>query len=786
MTLPAPLEPLAAYRQWIIYRLVPHPTKPGKTDKKPAHHATGQVVSLMDPANWTDHATAAAAVAAGRGHGVGFVFTAGDPFWFLDVDDAFTPGIGDGPGEWSPIATELYGQLQGAAWEVSQSGRGLHAIGTGLVVPHSVEKKGIKAGLYDQGRFIALTLNCYEGGSALANLPVINEIAGIYWPPLSGPDGTLPGWTDEPVDEWCGPDDDETLLRMAKASKSAAQAFGGAVSFTDLWEANESVLAARWPSDSWAYGQSEADAALASHLAFWTGKNCERISRLMRQSALARDKWDRTSAYLEPTILRACAVTSKVLQQSPATEQPPVAPDAAKALETGAAFGAYVPPADFHRYFHGCAYVIAPGQIYTPGHGLLGSTAFDTVYGGRMFVLDGEGRKVTSSAWEAFRVNQQWRPPIADDLCFRPELEPGSLTSYEGRTLVNNYVPIETRRVAGDIGPFLDFLSRILPNPNDRNTLTSYMAAVIQNPGLKAQWWPVLQGVEGNGKTLILRCMAHAIGHRYTHLVNPEAMAKTGGQFNAWVQGHLFCGIEEIYVAKRRDFLESFKSTVTNDRIALEGKGVDQRTGDNRCNGIMLTNHPDGVPINTDTRRYAIFYTAQQTEVDLERDGMGDNYFLGLYDWLRADGYAIVNDWLHSLAVKPAFLMGRAPKTSSHVSALRWSLGTAEQEVLEAIEQGQQGFRGGWVSSHYLGLLLERIRAHVPLNKRRDLMRSVGYDYHPAMDEGRCDNVVNPDGNKPRLYLREGHLALNMENRAQITAAYSAAQITVGAAALAS
>ena len=50
----------------------------------------------------------------------------------------------------------------------------------------------------------------------------------------------------------------------------------------------------------------------------------------------------------------------------------------------------------------------------------------------------------------------------------------------------------------------------------------------------------------------------------------------------------------------RRDFLESFKSTVTNARIGTEGKGANQKTSDNRTNGAMFTNHLDGVPINAD------------------------------------------------------------------------------------------------------------------------------------------------------------------------------------------
>lgn len=774
VSLPLPLAPLGAWQQWIRYTLEPHPTKAGKTTKRPTHHATGHTVSPTDPANWTNYATA---VASPHGHGVGFVFTADDPFWFLDVDGAFADGV------WSPMATELYNRLRGAAWEVSQSGEGLHAIGSGPLPPHGCRNTPLGLELYHQDRFVALTCRTYPDGSANAVLPAIAAVTEQYFPPLAGPDGApLDGWRDEPVAEWSGPADDETLVRMMLAARSATAAFGS--------PEGKATLAQLWAGDAGNYGPSEADAALAAHLAFWTGKDHARIERLMRHSGLVRDKWDRASAYLEPTILRACATVSKVLQSG----QPPVDPTAI-AVPPDDTTSRYVPPAAYAAYFAHCVYVTAAGQIYTPTHGLLGSTGFDTIYGGRMFVMDAEGRKVTASAWEAFRLNQQWRPPVAHDLCFRPELQPGELTVYEGRTLLNSYVPIETRRLAGSAAPFLDLLARILPDERDRRILTSYMAAVVQNPGRKFQWWPVLQGIDGNGKTTILRVMSHAVGHRYTHLVNPEAMAKTGGQFNAWIQGNLFCGIEEIYVAKRRDFLESFKATVTNDRLAMEGKGSSQFTGDNRCNGIMLTNHPDGVPINTDQRRYAIFYTAQQSEADLQAADMMGAYFPNLYAWLNGptaggDGYAIVNEYLRTYRPDPEFdpagQCQRAPKTSSHVSALRWSLGNAEQEVLEAIEQGHQGFRGGWVSSHYLGLLLERLRIPIPLNKRRDLMRSIGYDYHPFMRDGRADNPVAPDGGKPRLYLREGHLALNLTSPVQIVAAYSASQIIIAADRIAS
>ena len=161
-------------------------------------------------------------------------------------------------------------------------------------------------------------------------------------------------------------------------------------------------------------------------------------------------------------------------------------------------------------------------------------------------------------------------------------------------------------------------------------------------------------------------------------------MAKQGTGFNGWIQGNLFLGIEEIYVAERRDFLEAFKAYVTNDRLPLEKKGIDAFTGDNRVNGLMLTNHRDGVPISIDGRRYAVFFTAQQTAEDVAAAGMGGGYFPDLYDWLKgrkayahlgADyGYAVVNDYLRDYAIAeefdPAGICMRAPGRAARAPPL--------------------------------------------------------------------------------------------------------------------
>jgi hypothetical protein len=793
--LPPPLAPLSEYRQFVGWRLVPS-VKPGKMDKLPCDPRTGRVASAHKAEVWASFEEVAGAVAAGRVQGVGFVLTASDPFWFVDID-----GARQVDGTWSPLATSLCQRLGGAAVEVSQSGTGLHIIGSGAVPEHGCKNIPLGLELYTEARFVALTGTGAVGDVRHNLASAIGLIAGEYFPPGvaqgAGPDE----WTAEPVPEWDGPGDDDDLIRRALASgdRSAAKAFGGeGITFRDLWEGNTDALARRWPGTKGPYDASSADGALAAHLAFWTGKNCERIRSLMYRSALVRDKWEaRGDYYLPRTILGACGVSTEVAKGSSAALPPP--PDPVAMTLAGMLprpdIGNFMPTALQYDHFKGCVYVRDRDRIHTPDGDLLNKSRFDATYGGYLFVLDTAGEKSTASAWECFTQNRVYLPPRAHTLCFRPEAPPAAIIEEEGRKLLNTWVPIETPRVAGDASRLLDFLQRILPVERDRRILLSYLAAMKQNPGEKFQWWPVLQGAEGNGKTLLLRCMSFAMGSRYTHLVDVDKMARNGTGFNAWVQGNLFLGIEEIHVADRRNFLEAFKPYVTNARLPVEGKGVDQVTGDNRVNGLMLTNHEEGVPINVDGRRYAVFYTAQQKAEDIVKAGMDGTYFPDLYDWLRGRrayaalgenyGYAVVNDFLSTYEVEaefdPAGLCVRAPETSSTERALIASRGRAEQEIMEAIESGRPGFAGGWVSSKAVDDLLDRIRASVPRGKRRAMMNSLGYDYHPHLpNDGRTNIVVQPDNGKPRLYVRMGHPLANISDPHELAKRYQADQSPAG------
>jgi hypothetical protein len=438
------------------------------------------------------------------------------------------------------------------------------------------------------------------------------------------------------------------------------------------------------------------------------------------------------------------------------------------------------------EYFKGCAYVRDIHRVFTPDGMLLKTEQFNACYGGYLFVMDSINDKTSKSAWEVFTQSQAYNFPKVHTTCFRPEREPGEIIHEEGWQLVNTYVPTETERQKGDPTPFLEHMDKLFPDDNDRAIIMAYMAACVQFKGSKFQWAPVIQGVEGNGKTLIISVVNFAVGSRYTHLPNAIDLAGNGHKFNAWVQGNLFIGVEEICVSDKREILEILKPLVTNSRLEIQGKGDNQITGDNRSNWIMCTNPKDALIITADSRRYCILYSAQQSNEDIVRDGMGGDYFPVIYDWLRGGGYEIINDYLHTYSIpvelNPALDRGgrchRAPHTSSTHEAIGLSRGSVEQEILEAMDEGRPGFAGGWVSSMMLDKLLQDRNDHKRINhnRRRDILNELGYMWHPSLSEGRVNSVIMQEGGKPRLYVKRGHIAQNIKGPAEVVRHYSEAQ----------
>lgn len=759
--LPQPLMPLAAYKQFIVYLLQPSTSRPGKTDKFPCDFRTGRVVSAHQSEYWTDYKTAiAASIQFGGNYGIGFTFTDQDPFWFLDIDDCLQPD-----NTWSPIAIELCTMFAGCAVEVSQSGKGLHIFGSGRPPEHAAKNEALGLEFYHNLRFVALSGVGAIGNAAFDATAILPTFVEKYVQPSVRVNDT--GWTDCAREDWNGPEDDDELIRRAMMSTSAAASFAGKASFADLWSGDMEVLSRCYPDPARGYNSSQADAALAQHLAFWTGNNCERIQRLMEQSGLVRDKYDRDD-YLPRTITKAVGMQFDVL-----TDKRVQAPDVVGTV-TGSTFASAQTQQEL---FKGCVYVRDAHKIMIPGGTMLKPDQFKVHFGGYTFSMDSANEKTTRDAWEAFTQNQSYRCRRVDGTCFMPNLPHGEIVTIDHQTYVNTFYPVTIARKVGDGMPFITHLEKVLPDARDRTILLSYMAACVQHQGIKFQWAPLLQGVEGNGKTLFTRCVAQAVGTRYVHW--PKA-SQIASNFNGWLVGKVFYGVEDIYVSKERaEIIEILKPMITGgDGIEIERKGVDQISSDICGNFMFNSNHRDAIAKTKNDRRFCVMFSAQQSYADIIRDGMDAAYFSKLYNWLRKDGYAIVSELLHTFPIpdefNPATSCQRAPTTSSTMAAIEASTGSVEQEILEAVSEGLPGFCGGWISSIMLDRLFEKLGGakRISRAKRKQMLLDLGYDYHPALPDGRVNNQVLPDLSKPRLFIHKNSPALMLTCAGEVAKSY--------------
>lgn len=453
------------------------------------------------------------------------------------------------------------------------------------------------------------------------------------------------------------------------------------------WSFGADAIRAVW--DQWCAGYDDND--IAGNNKQW--RHIQRTSAgwsaLVKRSGISGD-------------LMAAGLPAPSAHAMPVT--PAAVVGAAIPADTGQPTGDLLYPHEQEEYFKGCFWVTSVGKILGPNGRLMDSTKFNGAYGGKRFKLDHEGTKITDEPWKAATRGIAWRATKVDHMRFLPHRSFGDIDTDEfGLKGVNTYRKPRYAGVPGDVSPFLDHLTKMLPVQRDREILLAFMAQCVQRPGVKVKWAVVIQGVEGLGKTLFEYIMQTALGMSYVHTPAAKELTEGGGKFNGWMRNKLMIIINEVKSDEKRELVEVMKPWITDKRIEMQNKGQDQDMADNPTNWLMFTNWKDAIPISINGRRYAIMYSALQSSDDLVRLGITDEYFSRLYDWAESGGTAHVVDYLMNYAI-PADLDGRigctrAPRTSSTAEAITESRGWFERMIMEAVEREDQGFRGGWLSS---------------------------------------------------------------------------------------
>ena len=269
----------------------------GCRTKIPYNPVTGQMARSNDRSSFSDFQTAVAAKGY-EGIGIGIF----DGICAIDLDHCVKDG------QYTGNAAEIVA-LMHSYTELSPSGEGVHILfradgfrydsGRYYIMNH---KEGIEA--YVAGatnKYVTVTgraCESYAFGDRTEELKLLLERFMKRPERKSEAAAGNAINTGNAVSADVSLPDLEEIVALAKASRS-----GNA--FSVLWEGSTVGYSSH----------SEADMALCSYLAFWTGKNAAKMDALFRRSGLMREKWNRVqsgSTYGALTIRRAIAQCGEV------------------------------------------------------------------------------------------------------------------------------------------------------------------------------------------------------------------------------------------------------------------------------------------------------------------------------------------------------------------------------------------------------------------------------------------------------------------------------------------
>ena len=351
-------------------------------------------------------------------------------------------------------------------------------------------------------------------------------------------------------------------------------------------------------------------------------------------------------------------------------------------------------------WFKNCYFVEREGRVFSPTGRFMNETQFCGRYGGKEFTTKRSGGKTTDSAWKAALRATDWVIPKVDHCRFLPDLAPFAIIKDDmGRKGLNTYIPAIIRHRPGNVERWLDYMSRIFNTADDVKIFQDYVAHCVKYPGYKIPWSVLLQSAKGIGKQMIGDVIKFCIGESYTYQPDAEELVSGVSQFNGWMRNKLMILVDEVRVGDRNDLMNGLKTIITDRRIAVESKGVDQEMEDNVANWVFFSNFKDAFPIDENERRYCIFYSRLQSAQQIADAGLDKEFFDDMYHWLEMEGgYEQLADYYLNYQIEKGSLPHRAPQTSSYDEVIR--IGRSPLRVLldDKVENKERGFRGGYIS----------------------------------------------------------------------------------------
>jgi hypothetical protein len=301
---------------------------------------------------------------------------------------------------------------------------------------------------------------------------------------------------------------------------------------------------------------------------------------------------------------------------------------------------------------------------------------------------------------------------------FAPTYWPGrpQFIAEKGRERLNLYKDPGLVPAPGDVKPFMDFVDLLLGNK--AWIIHDYFAYLLQNPGEKALWAPLIQGKPGVGKSLMARILMTLFGDNVSQPTNDQLHEK----YTDWLKACQLVVIHELMAGGRLEMMNRLKDPITEPTIRVREMWSPPYEIVNRANFLFLTNHEDAIILPKDDRRFAIIFSDAAIQEPA--------YYYSVVDWWKGNGpAALLHYYLHEHIFDVRFdAKAPAPVTAEKLQMIENTRHPVEATIMDMLDDERPPFHGKLALSTQIFDTISAIHRGVSNAQLSMYLRSCGFE----------------------------------------------------------
>ena len=172
--------------------------------------------------------------------------------------------------------------------------------------------------------------------------------------------------------------------------------------------------------------------------------------------------------------------------------------------------------------------------------------------------------------------------------------------------IYNTYKKNLLKPVEGDISAWTDLIKFLIPDKHYRHLFNQWCAHLIQKPGEKLHWSPLLITKQGSGKGTLHQGIKNCLGQEYCELLDVELLT---GKFTGHLENKLLLTLDETKEDQKNrvKIMNNLKMLITEKRVKIERKYAEPFWLRNVCNYMMFSNYKTAVTLTPDARRFMVW-----------------------------------------------------------------------------------------------------------------------------------------------------------------------------------